>query len=52
MAKVAVSIKVTTAWWWPLYVAGLVTAARMTGAIPDLDKVQRVALKAIRIKVE
>lgn len=52
MAQVTISIKVTTAWWWPLYVAGLVTAACLTGAVPDMEKVERVALNAIRIKVE
>ena len=44
-------IQITTAWWWAwLYVPG-VLVLMACGMTPDLDKVGRVAAKAVRARL-
>lgn len=51
MAKYG-SITVTFAWWWRPYAYGLLLTAMITCLEPDWQKVERMADKAIRIKIE
>ena len=43
--------KVKFAWWWRLYVAGVVLMASITGMQPNYEKVTAWANRAISIKI-
>lgn len=51
MAKAVFEIKMSLAWWWPLYVAGLYFAVVTTGAKPDVEKITAMASRAVRIRL-
>lgn len=51
MAISKIRIKVTVAWWWRLYVYGVIFTSMITGLEPDMDKVEAVILKALRTEV-
>lgn len=52
MAQCVISIKVSVAWWWPLYAYGMVFTSMITGLEPDMTKVDRMARRAMRITIE
>lgn len=52
MAQTKLTIKVTLAWWLPLYIRGVAIACALTGLEPDWGKVERVIHKAMRLKLE
>lgn len=41
MAQVTVKLSLRVAWWVRWYMVGVVIAARLTGARPDMTKVDR-----------
>lgn len=51
MAATRIAIKVTLAWWLPLYVRGVALMCALTGLEPDWDRVQRVVKRAMRLKI-
>lgn len=52
MAASRITIKVTLAWWLPLYVRGVAMMCALTGMEPDWEKVESVIHKAMRLKLE
>lgn len=51
MATSEMRITVSLAWWWQPYLYGIATMVFLTGMQPDMEKVQRVIRRAIRVKV-
>ncbi|MDP9991982.1 hypothetical protein J2W28_001010 [Variovorax boronicumulans] len=47
-----VSVKLSVAWWLPVYLHTLALFCVTMRTQPDMDKVSRVVLKAIRIRIE
>lgn len=45
-------ISVSFAWWWPLYMHGLVFFCLLMDAEPNPARVDEVVMKALRTKVE
>jgi len=41
MAQVTVKLSLRVAWWVRWYLVGVVIAARLTGAAPDITRVER-----------
>jgi len=41
MAQITVKLSLRVAWWVRWYLAGVAIAARLTGATPDMTKVER-----------
>ena len=41
MAQITVKLSLRVAWWVRWYLVGVVIAARLTGATPDMAKVER-----------
>lgn len=52
MATSTLTVKLTVAWWLPVYLHTLALFCVTLGTQPDMDKVSRVVLKAIRIRIE
>lgn len=45
-------IRVRVAWWWTwLYVPGIMLAWTITGRMPDMDKVEYWASRAVTLKM-
>lgn len=51
MASRGLTLTVRTAWWLPLYIHSIKWFYVLTGREPDWDKVQRVVLKGMKLKV-
>lgn len=51
MATSELKITVSLAWWWQAYLYGMACMVYLTGMQPDMEKVQRVIRRAIRVKV-
>lgn len=41
MAQITVKLSIRVAWWVRWYLAGVAIAARLTGATPDMTKIER-----------
>lgn len=41
MAQIMLKLSLRVAWWVRCYLAGVAIAARLTGATPDMTKVER-----------
>lgn len=52
MAREQVKLKITLAWWLPLYVKVLTLACMLTGLEPDWDKVERTVKRAVRMRLD
>ena len=50
MARATVTLTVKVAWWVRPYLYGVVLMSRLTGFEPDLDKVEVVVLKGLRVR--
>lgn len=50
MAVATLTVRIKVAWWLRWYVAGLLTVSRITGAEPDMAKVERVVRRAVRLE--
>lgn len=44
-------VVITFAWWFPLYMRGIVWCHMLTGLEPDWVKVDRMVRRAVRLKV-
>jgi hypothetical protein len=51
MAQIKVSITVSFAWWWPLYMQGVTTIHMLTGLEPDWSKFRKAAYRVMRCRV-
>lgn len=53
MARHGLDLKceIYTAWWWPIYVYGVATVAVLFRLEPDLQKVENMAKRALRVRV-
>lgn len=40
-----------TAWWVPLYLRGMAFFCALMGTEPNWDKVEKVVLKGVRLKI-
>lgn len=49
--KLTITLKVSFAWWLPLYLSGVWHFAWLTGAEPDWDKVSKKVASAARLEV-
>ncbi|WP_291785196.1 hypothetical protein [Luteibacter sp.] len=47
----AITVEIAVAWWFRWYVATLTLVAALMSAEPDPEKLARVLLKAIRVRV-
>ena len=50
MARATITLTVKVAWWVRPYLYSLVLMSRLTGLEPDLDKVEAVVLKGLRVR--
>ena len=50
MAKLTVSLRVRVAWWVQPYIAGVKFCALVTGLEPDMEQVERVVVKGLRVE--
>lgn len=51
MASNKIIMKVSIAWWFRYYVAGVAAMCKLTGLEPDHEKLAKYAALATRIKV-
>ncbi|CAB3850367.1 hypothetical protein [Achromobacter animicus] len=49
MAQIAVKLSLRVAWWVRWYLVGVVIAARLTGAMPDMTKVERWVRRGLSV---
>jgi hypothetical protein len=47
-----IQVRVTFAWWWPIYFVGVLTMCQLTGLRPDEDRLAAVIRRATRVKVD
>lgn len=46
-----ITIQIKVAWWLKWYLYGVWTAALLTGATPDADKIARMVLRSFKLKL-
>lgn len=51
MAQHTVKLSIRVAWWVRWYLAGVAIAARLTGATPDMAKVERWIRRGLSARV-
>lgn len=53
MAKPDLELRceIYTAWWWPVYGYGVASVAVLFHVEPDLQKVENMAKRALRVRV-
>lgn len=51
MAAATLTVKLTVAWWLPVYLHTLALFCMTMGTQPDTDKVSRMVMRSIRIKL-
>lgn len=49
---VQITVRIYIAWWWRVYVAGVLLTSRLTGLSPDPSKVLHWANRAIKARVK
>lgn len=49
MSKLQIELKVETAWWVWIYVYGVSAFCRITGFEPDLEKINAVVMRGIKV---
>jgi hypothetical protein len=47
-----ITVRVTFAWWWPLYFLGVLTMCQLTGMRPDEERFTAVLRRATRVNVD
>lgn len=50
MARITVKLSLRVAWWVRWYLAGVVIAARLTGATPDMTKVEQWIRRGLTVR--
>lgn len=51
MAIISIKLQVQIAWWLRFYMFGVQTMCFFTGLSPDLEKVQQVFRRAVKVTV-
>lgn len=52
MANITLQLKVSVAWWVPLYLRTLALVCLTMGTQPDRDKIWRVIRRGISVRME
>lgn len=51
MAQITVNLSIRVAWWVRWYLAGVAIAARLSGATPNMNKVERWIRRGLSVHV-
>lgn len=51
MAKCKIRCVVRWAWWWRLYVSGVLLMVQITGREPNYEKIRYWSTRAVRVSV-
>lgn len=51
MARQEVHVRVSVAWWLRWYIFGVIVMCRVTGSVPDPERVAYWCMRSVRVRV-